>query len=286
MRDTLLRIKKLRRDTGHAFANSYQELLKSPFSELDLKNRWLQHLQNHPHFHDEGWYNPPPDGIICSFGKNADNYAALRRPSFRAPSSWPTETQYDAEDISLVYASPIDRSSNLIGDWGLSLYSGSKTDIKEYFENTLLATLHVAESARSGMAFRELYAIALETGTRHGLSNTNVQSISDMAGTNIGHTIPLSYIDTPCRKEIKNARSNNERRDAISAARIFINAQEEQIIEDNMALVIEPRYSTYKYPDTLFHMTLVFINGEKEICHEYSPALQATGMDYLIRHLL
>lgn len=285
MRDALLRIRDLRRDTGYAFAKAYQELVHSPFSELDLKDRWLRHLQTHLHFHDHGWYSPPPDGIICSFGKVSDNYAALRTPSFRTPSSWPAQTEHDVEDISLVYASPIDRASNLIGDWGLSIYSGSKSDIKEHFENTLRATLYVAQSARSGMSFKELYTIALETGMRHGLSSTNVQSISDKVGTNIGHTIPLSYADTPNHEKIENAKSNDERRDAISAARIFINDKETKVIEDNMAFVIEPRYSTDKYPDILFHMTLIFINGEKEICHEYRPALEVAGMQHLMLYL-
>ncbi len=266
MRDALLRIRDLRRDTGYAFAKAYQELVHSPFSELDLKDRWLRHLQTHLHFHDHGWYSPPPDGIICSFGNVSDNYAALRTPSFRTPSS-------------------IDRASNLIGDWGLSIYSGSKSDIKEHFENTLRATLYVAQSARSGMSFKELYTIALETGMRHGLSSTNVQSISDKVGTNIGHTIPLSYADTPNHEKIENAKSNDERRDAISASRIFINNEETKIIEDNMAFVIEPRYSTDKYPNILFHMTLIFINGEKGICHEYRPALEVAGMQHLMPYL-
>ncbi len=279
MPDTLSRIKDLRQGTGKAFIKAYQKLQGTPdFTESNLRDCWLSELGHNPQLRETGWYTPPPGGIICTSCKAEDDYAALRQASFREESTWPQNTPIGEEDILFAYASPVDRQTGYIGDWGLCLYRGSNPGIIEHLENALLATIDVAQAACSGMAMKDLYHVAINAGTIRGLSSSNVQSQSDSSGYNIGHTIPLHVQDI-------SRQSSEECAKSISDNRTFINSGQAQTIGDNMALVIEPRYSTKSYPDTLFHMTVIFEDGQKDIVHNYSEILALNGMDRLIRHL-
>lgn len=285
MNETLCRIEELRVFTGECLAKAFTTAQEQRLSEKALTDLCLSYLQQDKNLYNDGWYAPPPHGIITIFGKKSDGFAKVNRPSFRPESQWPKrDLYYDPEDIVLFYASPIDRKTGLIGDFGLCLYNGSDKAVKEHFETVLRATLHIAGHARPGMQFRELYEFAMEHGKNQGFQN-NIESSADKTGTNIGHTIPGSFATDPARKAIAQAKTYEDVKDAIRANRIFVNGTSDQTIEPDMAFTIEPRFSTDTMPNTMFHMTMIFERGQKRICHGFKPIMKQAGMNYLMKML-
>lgn len=285
MNEVLRRIEELRVYAGQCLAQSFEIARRENLSEKALTDLSLAYLRRNKDLFEDGWYAPPPHGIITVFGKKDDNFKKVSQPSFRPESEWPQDSRYyDDEDIVLFYASPIDRITGLIGDFGLNLYSGSNKEIREHFENVLRATLHIASQAKIGMSFSELYQLAIEYGKTCGFYN-NIESSADITGTNIGHTIPLSFPDDQTHAAIAQAKDYEEIKEAIRSYRVFVNAACDQRIQSDMAFTIEPRFSTDTMPNTLFHLTMIFENGEKRICHGFEPIMQQASMDYLL-HLL
>ena len=285
MTSRLKRIQALREQTGFCLAKAFDKISQKSFSENALTQAWLSELRKHPEIYDDGWYAPPPHGVISVFGKSVDGFVRVNQPSFRPESEWPRDGKfYNPDDIILAYASPIDRDTSLIGDFGLNIYNGDDKSIRDHFENVLRATLYIAEYARVGIEFCELYEFAMTHGTRQGFSN-NIESTTDTAGTNIGHTIPLSFESDPAHGQINGARTYDDVKEIIRSSRIFVNGAEHQKIEPNMAFTIEPRFSTEKMPNTMFHLTMIFEGGEKRICHGFQPVMEQMNMGYLARFL-
>lgn len=282
MHDVLNGIKKLREQTAIALA----DVLTPPSSskiitEKSLATAWHQKLQGNSHLYDGGWYDPPPHGIICKFGKQKNNYSSLETESFRPSETWPSDNiVLEPEDICLLYASPVERQTGLIGDFGINFYKGEDAETLSHLENVLVTTIHSAKSAKVGMPFYELYDLTIQNGNEAGLHASNVESTTDPIGNNIGHTIPYSYDD-----RILPQISNNTPTESIRNARIFINKNEEFFIQDNMAFTFEPRFFAQKLPSLLFHITIIFKEGELEICHNYRTFFEQTNMKNLIRYL-
>jgi len=270
----------LKNQSGIALAEALNNL-GSEFSEQVLATEWLAALQKDGIFHEEGWYAPPPLGIISLFGKPDNQFKRICQPSFRPEYMWPAKSNlYDSEDMIAVYASPVHRTTSLIGDFGLTLYNGSNPELIEHCETVLQSSLHIAHHAKIGMPFNELYAFGMEYGASKGFTN-DIDSTSDDTGTNIGHTIPLSYKDDPTHSTISSAQSFEDIREALRAGRKFVNSAEKQKIEENIAFTIEPRFSTATMPQTWFHLTVIFNKGEKTICHGFYPVFEKLGLKNL-----
>lgn len=281
MHDVLDKIAALRKQTSDALVRTWSNLSgRRPFSEKACADGWLNELHTIENICEDGWYAPPPHGIICKFGQSHDTYAALNQPSFRPPQAWPSDgIFYGEDDIALLYASPVDKATGLIGDFGINIYNDARKDIAEHLENVLLATLHIARHARPGMMFNELYGHAISHGIHMGLSADNVESATDIAGVNIGHSVPFSFEDSAPLPP------PNETKEQIRKSRIFINAEEKFMIKKNMAFTLEPRFSSGGMPGVLFHMTIIFKDGQRHICHNYAPVFELAKMENLIRHL-
>ena len=285
MNAILRRIEELRLYTGQCLAQSFEIAQKESLSEKALADISLSYLRKNKDLFEDGWYAPPPHGIITVFGKKDDNYKKVSQPSFRPESEWPQDRQhYNINDIVLFYASPIDRKTGLIGDFGLNIYSGPDKAIHEHFENVLRATLYIASQARTGMSFSELYQLAIEHGKTQGFYN-NIESSADSTGTNIGHTIPLSFPGDPAHIAMAKAKDYAAVKEAIRTNRVFVNAASNQKIQPDMAFTIEPRFSTGTMPNTMFHLTIIFEGGQRRICHGFEPVMQLAGMDYLLKIL-
>lgn len=282
MSGVLQRVEDLKNQTGLALARLFDGLELSGISEKALATAWHETLQSDPALYPEGWYAPPPHGIIMVFGKPEDRYKRVCQSSYRTEPMWPGETRiYDEQDIISLYASPVDRQTSLIGDFGLNLYRGDDPEIKDHFKNVLQSGLHIASLAKVGMPFSDLYRAGMEYGRSKGFSNS-IDSYTDAAGTNMGHTIPLSYASDKTIDAVARVRSFEEVQEALRTGRKFVSAEESQRIEENMAFTIEPRFATSSLPNTLFHLTVIFENGQRHICHGFKPVLEKFGMDYLL----
>jgi Xaa-Pro aminopeptidase len=277
-------IEVLKNQTGLALANALASL-GTGYSEADLATAWLAALRRHSDLYHDGWYDPPPQGVIALFGEKHDNYNRMCQSSFRPPKMWPrAERRRNPETIVAAYASPVQRQSNLIGDFGLSLYGGTDPAIRKHFERVLETTLAIATQAEVGMPLCDLYQLGMRHSAAQGFAN-NIESSSDQTGTNIGHTIPLSYASDPTCENVKNTASFPAIREALRHGRKFVNALETQPIEPDFAITIEPRLSTATMPNTWFHLTVVFENGRRRICHGFRPVFEQAGMENLLKLL-
>jgi hypothetical protein len=162
----------------------------------------------------------------------------------------------------------------------LSLYHGTDAAIWDHFERVLETTLAIAASTEVGMPLCEIYKLGMRLGKAKGFAN-NIESATDKTGTNIGHTIPLSYSSDPTHTAIARAHSFPDLRNALRDGRKFLNSHENQPVEANFAFTIEPRFSTASMPNTWFHLTVVFENGRRRICHGFQPLFEQAGMGKL-----
>lgn len=278
-------IRRIKDEAGTALAHALDRLGGQHYSESHLADTWLAELRHNPTFYEDGWYSPPPHGVISLFGKPADRFERICQPSFRPQSMWSMpDIYYDREDVIALYASPIHRPTHLIGDFGLTLYRGGNPELAAHCEKVLATTLAIARNTNPGMSFKSIYNMAMDMGQSVGLTNS-MASIADKTGTNIGHTIPLSYASDPTHGMVGKAQNFDDLCWTLSAGRKFVNAQELQRVEDNMAFTIEPRFSSSKMPNIWFHLTVVFENGVQSICHGFKPIMQRFSMNSLLAML-
>lgn len=274
-------VHKLKERGGETLAHVLAQAEMSSFSEAALAREWCARLGEDKTFYNRGWYDPPPGGTIVLCGKKDDAYARIDAPSFRPESLWPKDDIICGnEDILTVYVSPVCRASGLMGDFGLSLYRGTDPAIRDHFEAVLETSLRIARFARAGMPFSELYDMALAHIRDQGYTN-EIESHTDRAGTNIGHTIPLSFATDPTREAAEEAKDFASLRTVLSAGRIFISGVEKRVIEPDMAFTIEPRLALPGLPRIFYHLTVVMDAGELCIAHGFYPVLEAFGMERL-----
>jgi hypothetical protein len=172
----------------------------------------------------------------------------------------------------------------LIGDFGLTLYTGNCKEVREHCENVLQTSVYIARNAKVGMPFRELYQFGMDYGVTQGFKN-DIVSPSDLTDTNIGHSIPLSWRGDPAHETISRAKSFEEIVKVLRYGRKFVNGKEEQLIEGDMAFTIEPRFSTSSLPQVWFHLTVIFENGMGRIAHGFRPVFEKCRLNHLSRLL-
>ena len=266
------------------------ELLKqtTPFSEVQLRDNWLVKIRTHKNIFPDGWYIPPLHGAIVLFGTD-DDIKRVSTSSMRPKEFWPREDIYfnRKKGIMLVYFSAVDKQTGIIGDFGMSIYVGNNQKIKDHLKLCYELDRKIFEQAQIGMQLSDLTHFALRLYQKHGLTN-NIASQTDPTGTNIGHTIPVSYEDW--NKEelhiLKNGKNDWQRvADIISRKRRFENIQETLKIQPDMAITIEPRPSVLNDPSipiVYFHTIALFKDdGTKELLTNFDKILNLAEMDYI-----
>jgi hypothetical protein len=256
-------------------------------NELGIADRLLNSVRSIPATLADGWYDPPAHGVAVLIGETKDDFErtrfdTLRKPEF-APSTAPVFTN---ETPAIVYASPI-ATGGMIGDWGLTIYAGTDTLIRQHFSNCLAAVEAVAEYARLGMTLGDISQYAGLLIAEKGLTNgrTILTNASSATGVNCGHTIPWS--DTaPTEDELATIQSSDQQsiNQLISSKRAFINEDETTLIEGHISFTTELRLESVDdptLPNVFFHLLVSFGDGEKIISSNYSEAFAALGMDYL-----
>jgi hypothetical protein len=128
MNTTLDICKRTREVAADTFAIALKALLqtKKPFSEIMLRDRWLKALRKHKDIFPDGWYMPPIHGIGVLFGQakkdSRVNYTNLRDQKYLPQD----DIFFSGEnEMAYVYASPVDKQSGTIGDFGMVLYKGT-----------------------------------------------------------------------------------------------------------------------------------------------------------------
>lgn len=289
--DKLSICKSTRQIASNALFNCLKQLLSSekPISEIDLRNKWIEEMRKSSSIFSDGWYIPPPHGIGVLFGDDK-NIERINTSSLRIPGSWPRDDIFlnRKNGIVFIYTSPVDKQTGIIGDFGLTLYFGNNQDIKKHLQTCFSIDKQIFEHIQINMHFSEITNFTLKLFSKNGLIN-NIASPNDPTGTNVGHTIPISYENWSNDEltVLQNGTNDwNKVCTLISKKRKFINVIEQLQIKPNMAFTIEPRPMVLNHPEipqVWFHnIAMLKQDGSKELLTNFDEIFKIIGMDYMI----
>ena len=124
-----------RRLASEAFLKVIKPLWQTRFSEKQLKDIWLAELRKNENLFPSGWYVPPLEGIGILIGSDEEP-ERLNHDSLRPPKNHPqSNIDFDPETgLIYVYASPVDKQTGVIGDWGMTVYAGNNAKIKAHLK--------------------------------------------------------------------------------------------------------------------------------------------------------
>lgn len=290
MTDSLNTCKTIRQFAADVLCETLQEVFNNsnPISETFFRDSWFKKLRKNPTIFPDGWYEPPPHGIGVLFG-TADKGGRQNYKSLRPEEMWPKKDIFlgDKNEMAYLFASPVDRKSDIIGDFGLTIYLGNKQEIKEHLRRCMQINLEIFNFIEVGRKFSEVYKYAEQIIAKHGLAN-EVTSTTDPTGRDFGHTVPASYFEWT--REEKSILENGElnwesTKNMISKKRVFVSSVEKTTYQPGMAITLEPRLTVPDNPNIpmgSFH-TIAVINedGTKELLTNFDKIFEIVGMDYM-----
>jgi hypothetical protein len=256
-------------------------------SEEEFATAIMAEIKANSNLFPEGWYAPPPGGVAALFG-DSDSFERLKFDTLRREKYWPRKEQtLTQRSAGLVYASPIDKSTGAIGDFGMTIYRGEDKAVHAHLSDCLTALERSSECAEEGMEFRELHDLSQKVFMDSGLHNARTITWTDAVGTNLGHTVPWSYEEpTDDERAILNAAEADARIDLISKKRLFINRLETFKIPKNIAFTLEARLENTSdpvLPNSFFHLVIAFKNGVRTVSSNFNEVFATLGMDSYIK---
>jgi hypothetical protein len=291
--DRLQIIKNTRQIAINALVNVLKIVLPNTLqvSEAQFRNLWLGELRKHQEIFPDGWYIPPPSGMVVLFA-NEKNLNRANWQSIRPKESWPKENIFlnKTTDLVQLYAGPVDKSSGMMGDFGITLYFGQNIKIINHLKSSLVAIKEIFEGLNEGMQLRDVSTFGHDTLMKRGIAS-NLVSTSDPSGTNIGHTIPFTDEDiTPDERNIiRNLQASASWKlvsDLLSKRRKFLNDIETFQIKRGLALTLEPRPQSttdISIPMVYFHTIAIFHeDGRKELLTGFDEIFKLTRMNYML----
>jgi hypothetical protein len=282
--------KETRKRASDALYRALQKVwgTNKPISEALVRDEWLLELRKDENLLPDGWYEPPPHGMAVLFGTDEEGKTnRVNFMSLRDEKNWPKEeVLLDRErGIIAVYASPVDKKTGIIGDFGMTIYLGKNPEIIAHLQACYALNQETFRQVKSGVEFNTLYHFTIERMKGKGLSN-DVETRTVQSAGNIGHTIPGSYEDwTPIERQIIQSQHMVEIKNLISQKRKYVNGEESFRVRNGMAFSIESRPRVRGKPHipmTLFHqICLVHEDGKKELLSDFEEIFKLMGMDYM-----
>lgn len=290
--DKLEICKRTRKIAADALYVVLKKLLESdkPISEVTLREAWLAEMRKNKNIFPDGWYTPPPHGMIILFA-DEDNVERFDYKNARWESSWARDDIFMNRKTGIIfcYASPVDRQTGTIGDFSLTLYFGNKPEIKRLLKYCLDLDKKIFDHAKIGMKIMDVTRFALDKMRKDGMTN-DVIALMDKADVNIGHSVPAAY--EQWSSEEKKILSNGLKdwlstKDMIAKKRYYVNNIEELVIKPGTAFTIEPRpkvISKPYLPAAMNYHTIAFFkeNGEKELLTGFDDLFKLVGMNYML----
>lgn len=278
--DACLRTREL---SARSLLDTLRSIGDRSYSEKEVKDIWQRKLFDSQSVFEKGWYEPPTDGIAILASDEAQPYR-LDFSSLRDDKYWPSSSVYLAkEKASYFYCSPIEKTRGIIGDFGVTLYTGTDEKTIEHLKKTLTITKKIAEHAEVGMEMKELFEFASSLFDEFKVENLD-SGVTD-TNINLGHTMPwTNEVMTDEEKAILKGGNWEELKGMISKKRIFLNGIQKFKIQENMVFSIEPKLKSSLYPHipaANFHTLVVFKGGEKNIPNTFSEIFKEWGMDYM-----
>jgi len=268
-----------------------QEILDNNLkpSEAEIRDMWIFELRKNNAIFKDGWYSPPPHGIGILIGTDEDGERSrLNYKSLRSKEIWPQEdVQLNTENgIIYAYASPTDKETGIIGDFGITVYFGNKKEIIDHIALCYQIVQQVFAYVEPGLTFAEIAKYMKGLITSHELNNEIECKTSPSPADDVGHTIPFIMDDmTEQESEILKRESHDEIKKMISEKRIFVRSSEDQIVKNGMAFTIEPRpraVNNPKIPMVSFHsICAIHEKGEKELITNFDKIFDLVRMKYI-----
>jgi len=248
-------------------------------SETELKEKIITETSNHNEVFPHGWYDPPQSGVAVLFAQKP--FKRLMFNSMRNPEYWPKENfKFEKETMGVIYLSPINRKTGMIGDFALTIYNGENEEIKKHIKKCYDTILLIAKHAEVGMKFSDLYKFALNSFESEFKFIGEMTTSSDPnLGINLGHTVPGSF-----EKDFTFGNSFDEIKDTIRTKRVYINEVENFEIPETCAFTVEARLEDLKNPElpkAYFHFIVCFDRGEKTILKNFENIFKIVNMDYI-----
>ena len=275
MSDLIDSIKKTRELTADIFVKSLVDLKDK--SEFEIAQKILLEVKNHNEIFSEGWYSPPSFGVavlLDSMPYKRLEYDSLRKPEFE-PSH---DIYFGKETVGMIFFSPIDKKTNMIGDIGFTVYNGTNKEIQNHLKNSYKAILDIAKHAKVGMTFDEVCSFA-DNRLKNNFKITRwITKNSIPEGMNFGHTIPGSY------ENINFGEFFEEIKSTITKGRIYIKENVNFKITETCAFTIESRLediNNTNLPIAYFHFIVCFDNGKKTILENFENIFKIANMDYI-----
>jgi hypothetical protein len=256
-------------------------------SELEFRDLWLKELRKHPSIFPDGWYTPPPHGISIIFSSDK-NFERTNFKSFRWEEFWPSNISFldKKNGIIIAYASPVDKKTGIIGDFGLTMYIGKNNDIRDHFKTIINSKKEIFSHVKIGTTLGEIYDYAKSMFISLNLSNDWWVNITDPSGRNIGHTV----IGISPHLESKETESLNKEKwetvsTMLSKKRIFVSPDQFFTIKPGDAFTIEHRLKPETdLPIIWFHtIGMFYTNGKKELLTGFDKLFKLTGMNYMLK---
>ena len=247
------------------------------YTERSLATAWLNGLCKDHAILPFGWYQPPPAGMSVLIGSPPD-YGRLNYRSLRDPDTFPSDRfQMSPESILYPYFSAVDRATLMIGDHVGTYYGGRDRNIRDAMKEVYAYVTSIADYAKSGMSFSEVYDFASSRLDSLGAKN-NIYNTSGGSSFDVGHTIP--YFGRPLPAELLKSDKLPQAEIAgmLAKGREFVSKENLGVIEPPCAFTIEPQVIIDGLPMISFHVILVFIGAEKHLIQKFEELFESFGM--------
>jgi len=271
---------KTREVASEALLKVIGQIWGKSFSERQLKDLWLEELRKGGRLFSSGWYCPPPEGCGVLIG-DEKNPGRLNYDSLRKETNWPhADIKFNIRTgIAYIFASPVDKETGIIGDFGLTVYAGKDRGIINHFKKVYLVNQQIVKEIKPGLKVSEIYKKAIQIFSAVKLTN-NVSSSTDTVGTNIGHSIPGTlepYLGT----ELAVIKGDNWQAacDLISKKRVFFNGKTDYVFKPGDCFTLEPRLTDLKTPNlpmVSFHTIIRVTTHGAELLENFDKIFLAT----------
>lgn len=248
-------------------------------SETEIKDKIFKNISRRKQLFPQGWYSPPPDGIVVLLAEKP--FSRLLYDSNRKKDYWPQKKfACGNETVGNIYISPVNKTTGMFGDMGLTFYRGNNEKIKRHLKNSFSAILKIAEYTRVGMKFSEICEFAFKTYKNKLKPTFWLTTSSDPNHKlNLGHTVPGSF------EKKFNCGGFEQIKEVIKNNRVYINDNVHFIIPETCAFTIESRIedcNDASLPSVFFHFIVCFEQGKKNILQNFDGVFNAIGMDYIL----
>lgn len=279
MSDLIDAIIQTRKTAANIFVKSLINL--DGKSEIEIKEKILFEVKNHSELFPHGWYDPPPSGVCVLLAQKP--FKRLQFDTLRKSEYWPNnDSLFKKETVGIIYFSPVDCKTKMIGDIGFTIYNGNDKEIKKHIKDCYNTILLIAKHAEVGVKFSELCSFTEKLFHNKLKIIKWITLYSDPSRTNdinLGHTVPGLF-----ERNFYFGNTFEEIRETIRTSRVFINEAGNFIIPETCAFTVEVRMIDIKkeyLPSVYFHFIVCFDKGKKTILENFSQIFDAVGMNYM-----